>query len=100
MVYFILASSATIGSCGDFCDTGSMYFFMAHPLFDVLEVYEQVIDRFQAPKHIHRHLFDQHVGRGGTPPKSEIYMQIHWAGHGSHLILRTEAATVMAFKCL
>ena len=66
VVYFILASSATIGSCGDFCDTGSMYFFMAHPFFDALEVYEQVIDRFQAPKHIHRHLFDQHVDRGAV----------------------------------
>ena len=44
--------SATIRSCEDFCSTGSMYFFIAHPFFDVLEVFEQVIDRFRAPKDI------------------------------------------------
>jgi len=48
MVFFvILAPSATIGSCGDFCGTGSMYFFMDHQFSDVLKVFEQVINRFR-----------------------------------------------------
>ena len=41
---------------------------MLHPFFDVLKVFEQVIDQFVTTKDIKRHLHDPHIDRRAVLP--------------------------------
>ena len=68
VAFFILAPTATIGRCGDFCGTGSMYYLVLHPFFDVSKASEYVCDRFRAPKDNERHLHSNPDSLGAVQP--------------------------------
>ena len=84
VAFFELAPFATIGSCGDFCDTWSMYFFMLHPFFDVLKVFEQVNNVFEAHKVIRSH--------ENAPPRS-----VYRPSPCSNWIFAHRSATVLSW---
>ena len=79
VVFFILAATATIGSCRDFCGTGSMYFVMVHSFFDVLKASEQVCGRFRAPKDNERRLHAYPGSLGAVRPV--LHPRSAWADH-------------------
>ena len=95
------APSATIRSCGDFCSTGSMYFFMLDPFFDVLNVLEQVFRVCTQPQSTQKRC-------GIIYENVYISMNFHdfrsfsWfgyrAGHDCHVILMTGNASSNVFN--